>query len=772
MRSIDVWRLTLLMSILFLSGSSPFLSQNTVRAHTPYPATIKDTPTGHVTILVLDMSGSMADNDQNQVRCDAAKAFIDLSGPGNMIGLIGMAGAKAQIWHDPLPTDVLTQRMELKRAITDRPPLTPDCQHPSGNTPTADALLLAWQMLNNEPGLQGSVILLSDGVPTPDTDGDIATIQKKLLPLFQQKHWPVDTIALGTQGVLRPFLVNISRQTGGIPYDDAQGPVPGERSSLNILPFFTDILSRQTGGSFATLASLTTITSGITSYNFQVDATDKGLYLLLIRDTNDQGGVQARLLSPGPAPLVLSASRIPPGADYDQNNSYAAFTVGNLAPSPGNLQAGTWELDVSGTGRFEAVLLKSSWLQVAFLSPSQNAALLNIDQPFRLTTTIVDARSPDLPLRYPGLTLTASVAYRGTPDQAISAFTTQQYTLVKGPDPQTYQATLHLPTYASEGIYTLTVAATGVTGVLISENTETLRLFHFPTVVLASYQAVEYQWPGWVTRLYSLPLLDWLGARVLPSGQARLTGKIQVNNAPYPAVKITQVTLISPTGQKSQPEIVNENQGSFQFNFPNSPPGQYTLSLSLNGAFAGFKGNLGETTLNIQLSSIPATNEMLIGLIGLTLVLALLFLAMVIGLYQLETGTKPFGGCKNEETNTSYDFSSARRRFGPGRNRPRSERVRDSAGETTSTFLPGGLRFRFYRKIPLLRPNGYIKARLCGKDGKYWSAWYKNKLQPLSHWRYHKVSSLTYESFIDRKRSSRVLLKKYTVLFAEESAEA
>src|SRR2546421_9153925 len=45
---------------------------------------------GHVTILVLDMSGSMSTNDPNSLRCSAANAFIDLSGPGEFVGVVGL----------------------------------------------------------------------------------------------------------------------------------------------------------------------------------------------------------------------------------------------------------------------------------------------------------------------------------------------------------------------------------------------------------------------------------------------------------------------------------------------------------------------------------------------------------------------------------------------------------------------------------------------------------------------------------------------------------
>src|SRR2546425_819889 len=45
---------------------------------------------GQVTIMLPDMSGSMSTNDQDKIRCSAVNEYIDLSGPGDEIGVIGL----------------------------------------------------------------------------------------------------------------------------------------------------------------------------------------------------------------------------------------------------------------------------------------------------------------------------------------------------------------------------------------------------------------------------------------------------------------------------------------------------------------------------------------------------------------------------------------------------------------------------------------------------------------------------------------------------------
>src|SRR5689334_13006874 len=60
------------------------------RAASLRPQAASATPSKHVTILVLDMSGSMGANDPDGLRCSAANAYIDLSGPGDFIGVVGL----------------------------------------------------------------------------------------------------------------------------------------------------------------------------------------------------------------------------------------------------------------------------------------------------------------------------------------------------------------------------------------------------------------------------------------------------------------------------------------------------------------------------------------------------------------------------------------------------------------------------------------------------------------------------------------------------------
>lgn len=757
-----LWHNVLLVGFVLLAPLVALVDNHIAAAGSQRVTRAGDPAAGHLTILLLDMSGSMLANDPDQVRCQAAEAYIDLSGPGNMIGIIGLAGKQARIWQEPSPTDVISERTALKRAIEERPTSTPDCQHPSGDTPTASALDLAWTMLNTttaRQNLQGSVLLVSDGVPAPDTNRQLNTIQNNLLPLFQQRHWPIDTIALGTEQVLRPFLRDLAQRTGGIAYDDAQGVVPGQASSLNILSFFTDILSQRTGRTPARIAPLTTLAAGSKAYNLVLGTSVREVDILLVRDAREGESVHAQLTSPGAIPIVLPSSLAIPYTDTEQNPSYIFFSI--TGP-----HAGTWELDVNGNGRFEISSLESSFLQTAFLSPQSNGTLLNLNSPFAVLAEVVDTRSPDAALTIPGLTLTATITYQGGSDNVVPPFTTQRYPLHAGPAPGQYQASIQLPTHAADGVYTLTIAASGETSEVIAENTLTARLARFPEPVLDSSQVVVYQWPAWMTTISHLVPLSLLYSAVFAGSRPRMSGRIEVGTTPYAAASLLQATQISPTGTQTLLTVVNGSQGTFQVLLPEEPPGDYTIAFRLNGTFENASGNMGDTLLIIHLRVAAPTTQMIAGFLLLTLALSTLVLGFILGLYLFATGPRPAGLCACDNPEQLFDFTQARRSYGPRRNRPCSEMVPSATDR--QLYLQKGLRFRFPHRFWPCREQ-YIKVRLHGRDGAYWTATLAGKERKLSRRSYRAVSCLHYCLRIDENLKP-LQRSTYTLIVQEKPA--
>src|SRR5215470_7200058 len=94
---------------------------------TPLTFSLPRASSSHVTVLVLDMSGSMGENDPDGLRCSAANAYIDLSGPGDFIGVVGLDNAghsggphgygPAQVWAQPAEMATVADRQHLKDTI-------------------------------------------------------------------------------------------------------------------------------------------------------------------------------------------------------------------------------------------------------------------------------------------------------------------------------------------------------------------------------------------------------------------------------------------------------------------------------------------------------------------------------------------------------------------------------------------------------------------------------------------------------------------------------
>jgi hypothetical protein len=706
-----------------------------------------NTPAGHITVIVLDMSGSMNGNDQQAVRCSAAEAFIDLSGSGDQVGIVSLSSAGPMVWHEPGPTDVASQRDELKQAIEQRPADTPDCQHPFGNTPTYGALMQAFHML--EGATQGgditaSVILLSDGVPTPDTDQQVLRIQKEVIPQFEQHHWPIDTVALGTGDTLRPFLKELARDTGGIPYDDAEGTVSGQASALNITPFFVNIFSQRVGRTLNTFIPLSELNQGAQAYNFILDDYTKELDIIVVKD-ND---IQATLISPGPNPIILPSYPPPPNTFVSNNSSYAVFTVKGPI-------AGQWQLNISGSGRYQVSSLINSWLQVAFSNPQHNGALLDLDRPFPLVTTIVDIRRPDVALSLQGLNFSGTITYTGTPPAGAIPYT-DLYHLQNSAQKGFYQATIYFPPNAAPGTYTLVVSVESKTSAVISENTLTILVEHFPVLSFTSTRSTQVRWPEWLQSIYgpSDPILRRLSSFVLQGTSSQVSGSIE--NMGATSAQVKKALLLIKNGANRALGVSNEAHERFQIQLPSLPDGAYTVNLLLAGSFDKFSSNLDLETmqLTIQLKTEEPSFFMYllaIGIIVAFLIVFILFLYLVARGYWNLSGPTPFGECALEGQSHHYYFNKAK--LSPHslvvRRIVYSEKVPRQPAQGKER-LQSGLVFRFYH-------DGSIKVRKRRRKKNNWRG--INQAKPhikLSRWRYRKFDQLIYVSRVGQASTSSV----------------
>ncbi len=632
---------------------------SSVRAHGALSLGARQTASGHVTILVLDMSGSMATNDNDGLRCSAANAYIDLSGPGDYIGVVGLSGdgsggpngfGAAQTWAAPVNMQTVQDQTALKQTIATR---SQRCR-PNGATPTYDALSKALGLLKTATasgGLSGSVILLTDGQPAPQQDAQIAAIQHDLLPQFKQGNFPIDTVALGADQGLHAFLSGLADATGGSYYDDGHGVVPGV-SALNIAPFFVDIFAQRNGRIVTHDIPPTQLSGAAVSRNFSVGDFVSQLAVVAVKDSPSATVTLT-------APNGQTVSSTSAGVLYAGDPHYALFSI----PNP---QQGAWQLNVTGSGQFLMDSLKVSTLGLTIVAPSgQQVAPLG--QPLAIAAQLESNGVAVTGTRY---SLTGTLTYAGGAGQY-----TQDFTLDDSASPGVYKAQIVAPAAAPPGAYTLTIVAREISDTIASA-TRSLRIERFPTPALLSpttHQPVSgavsvqvTQWNPIFRFIYGAPigLLNWLGQWPLQGRPAQptatLQGQVYLDGKPYSAAMVRGSASRAGSHASAPLSVTPQQGGAFSASFPATTSGAYTLTLDTQGAFQDSHGDLGVTTRAAQVIVVPATpaQEGFAGAITL-LYLALLTLLALLIRYWLSP--RPFGRLVSGDGGGGEEFARARR---------------------------------------------------------------------------------------------------------------
>src|SRR5262249_1685168 len=140
---------------------------------------------------------------------------------------IGAAADRtADVLLAPMPMGTAQSRDVFKSKV--------DCDHATNNTPVADALQKAYDLLataERERGastFEGRVILLTDGDPQPRGEAKVGKIDQ-LLPRFAQQHWSISTVGLKLRAKKNPAAINLPKKTAGATqgraYDDIDEPL-------------------------------------------------------------------------------------------------------------------------------------------------------------------------------------------------------------------------------------------------------------------------------------------------------------------------------------------------------------------------------------------------------------------------------------------------------------------------------------------------------------------------------------------------------------------
>lgn len=680
------WRLipcSLLIIGLIGIAALSFLATGSAQAdtfaqHVSHLSAHLDSSTGHATVIVLDMSGSMGQNDPNGYRCSAADSYIDLSGTNDYIGLVGLdnnsgfrSGSNnfqaAQSWTNPLSTATVQDKQKLKDIIASQ---SNNCR-PDANTPTFDSLSQAYIMLGQitrQTGESGSVILLTDGVPCPDVDGQINAITSGLLPEFQKQGWRIDTIGLGSDapiasgngctapgtlpGTFHDFLRNISNATGGHFYDDGTGPIQGV-SPLNIAAFFVDIFASYSGLTPHLDIPPTALGGGTQQLNFNVIDGSTVLDVVAIKDNP---AVTMTLFNPNSQPISSNDA----GVFASRDNYHFIYSITTPQPGP-------WIVSVGGTGEFMLYSLQ------------KNAIGLGIDSVSLENSTIVASASTALPLGQPlqvkahltnngqpfsdtNYTLNASIAPPGVSQDCAHPIASFPLSGNAG----IYTGTVSIPTTNPAGSYNVLVcASTGTLQNVVASQTIPVRLEVFPIPSFLSSKTNQpttdtinksvVQWWEPLPTIYSLPAVSLLSGWPLLGYPAQpyilLPGEVQWNGQPYLGASITATSSLVKTcnpntvTSKSGPipvQITQGSNGNFEAQIYPPSTGLYEIVFQTSGTFKDSQGSFGPTVRCLYAVVAPPTYDQGLHAFSVT-VIYLAILAFLIFLVRFWATPRPYG---------------------------------------------------------------------------------------------------------------------------------
>jgi von Willebrand factor type A domain len=733
-----------IFALLFcLAGTALFALPTSAQAYRNSMPSIPHATQGHVTIIVLDMSGSMTTNDPQGLRCSAANAYIDLSGVNDYIGIVGLDNnngnrignnqfQEAQIWTDPINTATQRDQQNLRSIITNK---SHSCQ-PDNTTPTYDALTKALNMLGNVAAnkhLTGSVILLTDGVPDPDTVPQIDKIKSDLVPQFKQHGWPVDTIALGADGPIasgssttfHDFLGDVASGTGGKFYDDGKGQIAGI-SPLNIAPFFVDIFARRVGRTVTQDIPPTNLDGGTTKRNFSVTDFTNDLDVVVVKD---QPATTVSLVTPG-------GQTISPGNGAvltSQDPHYFIFSIHQPI-------AGQWEVHVTGNGQFLLNSLKSSNIGVSIDKVELKDANLPSGDVWPLGQALrisADLTSNGRVITDNTFRVTGNIASTGSSGQY-----SQDFTLDDNAAPGTYVGFVTTPTSAPAGSYDIKLGVSTVsTANVLASSTKSIRLELFPVPLLISpktnaptdstINTTVLQWPLPIQFLYSLPVLSSLSGWPLQGHSAlpytNVPGVVQWQGHTYPGAQISAQVFQENSTKTISATVIQDQAGHFQLQFIPPTSGNYKLVFLTSGSYKDSHGDFGPTVRQVNVNVVPATplQDLQAGGVSIIYVLFLIFICFFIS-FLLTPG--PYGEWERiQGGNVVGGFRFSRSRRGLWQSfRSRNIVYSRQAG------MPRGLIFRFER--------GGIEARVDGPGSSDWQAGDGSKLRP----QFQRVRELTF----------------------------
>lgn len=339
--------------------------------------------------------------------------------------------------------------------------------------------------------VSGSVILLTDGIPCPNVDEQITAIQKELLPRFRDRGWAIDTIGLGEDapiagtagctspgsmiGTFHSFLNTVAQATGGSPYDDSHGPVPGV-NPLNVAPFFARIFSKYSGKTLHEDIPPTQLNGETQQRNFSVVNGTTELDVLVVRDNPH---MQVTLLNPQSQPIGTNDA----GVLISQDDYHIIYSIPDPVPGP-------WILRVSGSGEYLMDDFQQTNIGLALDSVQLQGSGFAAPRPLPLNKPISVTAHLTIngqPLSNSTYTVSGYVSYNRKSNDCSHAPTQSPISFTLNNVGGNYSGVFTVPDSDPAGVYTILLcASTGSAQNVFANLSRSVRIELFPTPYLIS----------------------------------------------------------------------------------------------------------------------------------------------------------------------------------------------------------------------------------------------------------------------------------------------